>query len=87
LIMSRLILFVFLLLILFITLQYLVKGIAALKKKSSRESEPEELVQDPHCQTYIPKKSALKRRIGGKLLYFCNQGCMENYVKKSIKKG
>jgi len=85
--MSRLILFVFLLLILFITLRYLVKGIAAPKKRPGRGSEPEELVQDPHCQTYIPKKSALKRRIGGKLLYFCNQGCMENYVKKSVKKG
>jgi len=60
---------------------------AALKKKSSREFEPEELVQDPHCQTYIPKKSALKKRIAGELLYFCNQGCMENYMNKTVKKG
>jgi YHS domain-containing protein len=87
LIMSRLILFIFLLLILFITLQYLVRGMVAPKKKSSRESEPEELVQDPCCQTYIPKKSALKKRIGGELLYFCNQGCMENYMNKTVKKG
>lgn len=85
--MPRLILFAFLILIVFITLRYLVKSIAAPKTKSSRESEPEELVQDPCCQTYIPKKSALKRRIGGDLLYFCNQGCMENYMNKTVKKG
>jgi YHS domain-containing protein len=80
--MSRLILFVFLILILFVTLQYLVKGMATPKKRSSRGSEPEELVQDPYCQTYIPKKSALKKKIGGRLLYFCDQECMRRFLQK-----
>jgi uncharacterized protein len=85
--MPRLILFVFLLLLLYIILHHLTKYISVQRKKLNRESEPEELVQDPHCQTYIPKKSALKKRIGGELLYFCNQGCMENYMNKTVKKG
>jgi uncharacterized protein len=83
--MSRLILFIFLLLLVYTILHYLIKDVQ--RKKSSRESEPEELVQDPYCQTYIPKKSALKKKIGGKLLYFCNQECRENYMNSIIKKG
>jgi len=86
LIMTRLILFVFLLLLLFVILQYIVKGMPGRRKKFSMESEPEELVQDPYCQTYIPKKSALKKKIAGRLFYFCNQECMENYANKIIKK-
>jgi len=79
--MSRLILFVFLLLILFIILQYLVKGMPARRKKSSRESEPEELVQDPCCKTYVPKRSAIRKRLSGKDYYFCKQECLKKFIK------
>jgi YHS domain-containing protein len=48
----------------------------------NRESEPEELVQDPNCQTYIPKTSAVKKRISGNVLYFCSQKCMKRYLKR-----
>ena len=78
--MSRLILFVILLLLLYSILHYLIKDIPVRRKKLNRESEPEELVQDPYCQTYIPKRSAVKKKIAGRLLYFCNQECMENYI-------
>jgi uncharacterized protein len=83
--MSRLILIVILLLLLYSILHYLIKDIPVRRKKLNRESEPEELVQDPYCQTYIPKRSAVKKKIGGRLLYFCNQECVENYIN-GIKK-
>jgi YHS domain-containing protein len=79
--MWRLILFVFLLLVLFITLQYLVRGMAAPKKKSTKESEPEELVRDPYCQTYIPKRSAIRKRLSGKDYYFCKQESLKKFIK------
>lgn len=86
--MPRLILFVILLLLLYTILHYFIKGMPARRKKLNRKFEPEELVQDPYCQTYIPKKSAVKKKIAGRLLYFCNQECMENYINgiKKIKK-
>jgi YHS domain-containing protein len=58
----------------------------ARRKKLNRKFEPEELVQDPYCQTYVPKRSAVKKKIAGRLLYFCNQECMENYINGIKKK-
>lgn len=87
--MSRLILFVLLLLLFYAILHTLAKGMPVRRKKLNSGSEPEELVQDPYCQTYIPKKSAIKKKIAGKLYYFCNRECMENYmngIKKRVDK-
>ena len=87
--MARFILFVILLLLFYAILHTLIKGMSVQRKKLNRESEPEELVQDPYCQTYIPKQSAVKKKITGRLVYFCNQECMENYIngiKKGVKK-
>jgi YHS domain-containing protein len=55
----------------------------SLRKKTNRDHEPEELIQDPYCQTYIPKGSAVKKRINGKDYYFCNQECLRKYLEKS----
>jgi YHS domain-containing protein len=52
----------------------------------NRELEPEELVQDPNCQMYIPKRSAVKKKIAGRVLYFCKQECLKNYLKKITEK-
>ena len=38
-----------------------------------------ELVQDPHCHTYIPKETALKATISGEVFYFCSQECLDAY--------
>lgn len=83
--MPRLILFVILLLLLYTILHYFIKGMPAWRKKINGKFEPEELVQDPYCQTYVPKRSAVKKKIAGRFLYFCNQECMENYIN-GIKK-
>jgi len=63
------------------TLQYLIKVAVGPRKKVSRESEPEELVQDPYCQTYIPKRSAIRKRLSGKDYYFCKQECLKKFIK------
>jgi len=60
-----------------------MKNMLSSRKKTNRAKEPEELVQDPYCQTYIPKGSAVKKRIGGKDYYFCNRECLKKYLKKS----
>jgi uncharacterized protein len=80
--MLRLILFILLLLILYYVLHFLIKDMLSIRKTMDRKSEPEELVQDPYCQTYIPKRSALKKRIAGKDYYFCDRECLKRYLKK-----
>ena len=87
--MLRPILFFLLFLILYSVLRFFIKGMFFPGKKGTGEMEPEELVQDPYCQTYIPIKSAIKKKIHGRMLFFCNPKCKENYIKnfkKSIDK-
>lgn len=80
--MVRLILFILLFFILYYILHFLIKDRPSIRKTTDRRSEPEELVQDPYCQTYIPKRSALRRRISGRDHYFCNRECLKKYLKR-----
>ncbi len=80
--MARLIFLTVLVLILYYVLHFLIKD-PSLRKKVNTRDEPEELVQDPYCQTYVPKGSAVKKRIAGKDYYFCNPECLRKYLEKS----
>ena len=44
-----------------------------------RDREPDVLVQDPVCQTFIPRKGALKAEKGGKVYFFCSEGCLKRF--------
>jgi len=80
--MLRFILFILLFILLYNVLHFFIKNMSFIKRTMDRKSEPEELVQDPYCQTYIPKRSALKKRVAGKDYYFCNRECLKKYLKK-----
>lgn len=43
--------------------------------------EAEELVQDPVCKTFIPRRDALKARKDGQDYYFCSEGCRKRFLK------
>ena len=79
--MLRLILFVVSTVILYAILHFLIKDMSSNRKRANRSVEPEELVQDPCCHTYIPKRSAIKKNVAGKEYYFCTQDCLRNYVE------
>jgi YHS domain-containing protein len=52
----------------------------------STESHPEiddEMVQDPYCKTYVPKRDGLRTRVGGEVLYFCSETCRDRYIDES----
>jgi uncharacterized protein len=79
--MARLIFLIVVVFVLYYVLYFLIKN-PSLRKKVNTRDEPEELVQDPYCQTYIPKGSAVKKRIAGKDCYFCNSECLKKYLEK-----
>jgi len=86
--MARFVLFILLLLLLlYAILHYLIKDIFIQRKKLNRELEPEELVQDPYCQTYIPKRTAVRKRVEGRDYYFCSKECLRKFLdeKRSQK--
>jgi uncharacterized protein len=81
--MARLIFFTLLVFIFYYLLRFLVKNVSFSKRKS--QGEHEELVQDPYCQTYIPKQTALKKKVGGQEHYFCCDKCFKSYIRGEAK--
>ena len=73
---------------LLILLSYLVKGLLSpskskrMERGGTREVESE-MVEDPHCKTYIPKDSAIRARIDGRDCYFCSNECMREFKRKT----
>ena len=45
----------------------------------------DEMVQDPVCETYIPKRQAVKVSRKGRDYFFCSEECAEKF--KSMKNG
>ena len=80
--MARIIFFIVLGSILYYVLQFFIRDILFRNRKTDDQDRSEELVQDPYCQTYIPKRTALKKRVAGRVLYFCGRECMERYFRK-----
>jgi len=75
---------------LILILYYLFKGLfrsqakdrgSAPRPADGRKETGHELVKDPYCQTYIPKDTAFRAKVGGREHFFCSRECMENYIK------
>ena len=43
----------------------------------------DELVKDPVCETYIPRRKAITRGSGSEARYFCSAACAERYAARS----
>ncbi len=83
--MARILLWIILFLLLYGILRYLMKDMFLRRKKLYKETESEELVQDPYCQTYVPKRSAIRKRLYGKDYYFCEEECLKKFIKHGHK--
>ncbi len=45
------------------------------------EVESEELVQDPVCKVFIPRRNALKAHKNGEDFFFCSEGCRKKFLR------
>lgn len=59
-------------------------GIGRPRASGQKKGPPitDELVQDPICKTYVPKKEALVYGKRGRLFYFCSKECLEKFKEK-----
>jgi len=55
-------------------------GIGKPSSRNRGRQEPEELVQDPVCQTFIPRREALKAQKDGRDYFFCSEGCLKRFL-------
>lgn len=75
------------LIILIILFYFLVKSFFAPQKKSPKKREggleiDDEMVKDPNCETYIPKKESIEKKIKGETYFFCSRECLEEFKRK-----
>jgi len=49
----------------------------------TRRSASDELVKDPVCETYIPRRKAITRGSGSETRYFCSAACADRYAARS----
>ncbi len=45
--------------------------------------EPDVLVQDPVCKTFIPRREALRMQQDGMIYFFCSEGCLKRFQSGS----
>ena len=48
-----------------------------------RRAGLDELVKDPVCETYIPRRKAISRGSGPDTRYFCSAACADKYLARS----
>jgi YHS domain-containing protein len=50
-------------------------------QQSPKVPEPDVLVQDPICGTFIPRQEALKLTKDGQEYFFCSEGCLKRFQR------
>lgn len=62
-----------------------LRQVFALKAPQRRADETgpvDEMVQDPTCLAYIPKSTAIRKKVYGKTFYFCSQECADKFKEQ-----
>lgn len=45
----------------------------------------DEMIQDPFCGKYFPKRESIRRTINGKDYFFCSNSCADQFEAKEIR--
>ena len=60
----------------------LLGGSQELRKGRDEEKVIDEMVQDPACKTYIPRREAIRKVVQGQEYYFCSKECARKFEAK-----
>jgi YHS domain-containing protein len=80
--MTRLIIIVVALYLLYRLLKSLIAG-KPDSGKAPRAEVMDELVQDPECEIYVPRRSSVKRTISGRVYNFCSVECATRFEERN----
>lgn len=86
--MARLLLLAVVGLLLFLVLRAAVAAfLAGLRGVARPSAAPrairDELVKDPVCETYVPRRSAVARTTGSATHYFCSAACAAKFERSA----
>ncbi|MDH3973195.1 MAG: hypothetical protein OEV42_02845 [Deltaproteobacteria bacterium] len=71
------------LLIFYFTLKFLKSLFTPREIGNAKGKEGEEMVADPCCGTYVPKSTAIVKKVRGEKHYFCSTDCWKKYKEGS----
>lgn len=54
-----------------------------LEKRFSRKVESSDLIQDPNCRVFFPKKDGIPLKYKGDTILFCSEECMKDFINKN----
>lgn len=74
----RLLFIVLIVYIVIFTIKAYLAGARSAKRGRTANSEGEEMVLDPQCQTYVPKKDAILQAGN----YFCSRECAKLFLSR-----
>jgi len=86
--LQRLIFFLIIVYLIYYLFKRFVSGIFRPRPPKRQKHLPpitDELVKDPVCGTYVPKKEAIVYGRRGKLYYFCSKECLEKFKQQKAK--
>jgi YHS domain-containing protein len=55
-------------------------------RQAPKMPQPDVLVQDPVCKTFIPRQEALKLTRDGQDYFFCSEGCLKRFQRGGVDK-
>jgi YHS domain-containing protein len=47
----------------------------------------DEMVQDPQCKMYIPRREAIEKAVDGRTYHFCSDACAAKFLEEGKKEG
>ena len=59
--------------------------LAGPSRQAPKMPQPDVLVQDPVCGTFIPRQEALKFTKDGQDYFFCSEGCLKRFRRGGVK--
>jgi YHS domain-containing protein len=83
--MIRYILIIIIFLVVYYAVKVVIRSAIGTYTNEERKSRlpGDEMVLDPECHTYIVKRRAVTRHIGGRLCFFCSEVCARQYEEKN----
>ena len=70
----------------YLVYRYLKRSLSSpkLPKRNPPQEIQDEMVQDPVCQVYLPKRQALVlKSSNGMIYYFCSTQCRDKFIKEA----
>jgi YHS domain-containing protein len=65
------------------TIAGFLAGFRGQVRGAGSSAGPQQLVKDPVCETYVPRRSALARTAGPVTYYFCSPACAAKFKAPS----